>query len=172
MSRSTSNSPISPITTHAKSVNWQILVVDDSLTVLNVIAAILRRESLFAVTLELSHFRALEMVQQQPGTFDLNITDYRMPGMTGVALAKHLKAIRQEVPILSVTTTPYETRHNPDFVATIAKPFSPAELLHEVIYQCQVATTPSLLHAHAPPKANSAQKQSIADGTPQLAPIT
>lgn len=132
--------PDSPsLSTQARSAIWQILVVDDSLTVLNVIAAILRRESRLTVTLEQSPFRAEQLVADRPDAFDLILTDYRMPGMNGETLARHLKLIREDLPILSVTTTPDATRDNPDFTATLTKPFSPGELLHEVVYQCHVA---------------------------------
>lgn len=140
-----------PLSTQARSAIWQILVVDDSLTVLNVIAAILRREPRFTVTLEQSPFRAEQMVEEQPDAFDLILTDYRMPGMNGVTLARHLKLIREDLPILSVTTTPDATRDNPDFATTVAKPFNPGELLHEVVYQCHVAgrLTPDQDHSQS-----------------------
>lgn len=46
---------------------------------------------------------ALELFRSQPDQFDLVITDYTMPLMTGVALAKEILNIRPDAPIILCT---------------------------------------------------------------------
>ncbi|MCB2181709.1 MAG: cache domain-containing protein [Desulfobulbaceae bacterium] len=46
---------------------------------------------------------ALQAFQEDPGRFDLLITDYTMPKMTGIGLAREVKKIRPDLPILLCT---------------------------------------------------------------------
>ena len=46
---------------------------------------------------------ALDLFRRQPQHFDLIITDYTMPRMTGVDLAREMMKIRPDVPIILVT---------------------------------------------------------------------
>ncbi|OPY68171.1 MAG: Wide host range VirA protein [Syntrophorhabdaceae bacterium PtaU1.Bin034] len=46
---------------------------------------------------------ALDLFSKNPHAFDIVITDQTMPGMTGIELAKHLLAIRRDVPIILTT---------------------------------------------------------------------
>lgn len=43
---------------------------------------------------------ALQAFREQPGRFDLVLTDEKMPGMTGTALARAIRQIRAEIPIV------------------------------------------------------------------------
>ena len=57
----------------------------------------------YQVTTRTSSIEALELFRVQPDYFDLVITDYTMPNMTGGELAKHILAIRPEMPIILCT---------------------------------------------------------------------
>ena len=157
-------------TTHTKPSNWQVLVVDDSLAILNVVAAILRREKALVVTLEQSPYRALEIIEAQPEAYDLLLTDFRVPGMNGAELAAHTKAICPSLPVLAITTTPDAVRGNEDFASIMAKPFSSDELLHEILYHARLSRRPELEEATAShdPFSNSSQSSTI--GAPVPAP--
>ncbi|MFH1020092.1 MAG: PAS domain S-box protein, partial [Pseudomonadota bacterium] len=48
----------------------------------------------YQVTTRTSSIEALELFRSQPDNFDLVVTDYTMPNMTGGELAKHILAIR------------------------------------------------------------------------------
>jgi CheY-like chemotaxis protein len=50
-----------------------------------------------------SSIEALETFRQDPGDFDLVITDLTMPGMTGDQLARKLLEIREDIPIILYT---------------------------------------------------------------------
>ncbi len=46
---------------------------------------------------------ALDLFTRNPSGYDLVVTDFSMPGMTGTRLAKELKAVRRDVPIILVS---------------------------------------------------------------------
>jgi CheY-like chemotaxis protein len=47
--------------------------------------------------------RALERIRDDPGEFDLVITDMTMPDMQGTQLADHIKTLRPDLPVILVT---------------------------------------------------------------------
>jgi CheY-like chemotaxis protein len=57
----------------------------------------------YAVTLETDSRRALERFRERPREFDLVITDYLMPSMVGIELARALIGIRSDIPIILLT---------------------------------------------------------------------
>jgi CheY-like chemotaxis protein len=124
-------SPAAPKT--VGSTGFQILIVDDHASILNVITAILRRVPGLHLTVESSPLRALELIRSQPAHYDLLITDFRMPEMNGAQLATACRLVRPDLPVLAVTTTPVATLGNPNFSATLAKPFTPDELVRAVL---------------------------------------
>ena len=54
----------------------------------------------YEVTTETDALRAFDLFRADPGRYDLVITDYTMPQMTGIELAREMLAIRPEMPIL------------------------------------------------------------------------
>jgi YesN/AraC family two-component response regulator len=75
---------------------------------------------------------ALDIFKADPQKFDLVITDYTMPQMTGVELAKALVEVRPDIPIIlcsglneHITT---EQTAAPGIKAFIAKPSGRQEL--------------------------------------------
>jgi CheY-like chemotaxis protein len=51
----------------------------------------------------MSSLEALELFRSQPDAFDLVITDYTMPQMTGAGLAIEMLRIRADIPIVLCT---------------------------------------------------------------------
>jgi PAS domain S-box-containing protein len=76
-----------------------ILFVDDEVSL-----ARLGKEYLedfgYQVTQQTSSLAALQMVEADPESFDLVITDQTMPRLTGIELAKKLKDIAPELPVI------------------------------------------------------------------------
>ncbi|MEN8759962.1 MAG: response regulator [Desulfobacterales bacterium] len=82
--------------------NEQILLVDDE----EVLAAMGKQmlEHLgYRVTVRTGSSDALNTFQSQPQDFDLVISDRTMPRMTGFELAKRIKTIRPDIPIILCT---------------------------------------------------------------------
>jgi signal transduction histidine kinase/ActR/RegA family two-component response regulator len=71
---------------------------------------------------------ALDVIRSQGVKIDLVITDHAMPGMTGMELAKHIRQIRPDLPV--ILATGYADLRNGDDLALprLAKPYRQAEV--------------------------------------------
>lgn len=105
----------------------RVLVIDDERDVRQAIAMLLTEIMGFEVIQASDGPSALSIFK--PGEFDLVTTDYVMPGMTGDEVAKRLKEIQPDLPILMITAFPGEMkiRENPAD-ALIPKPFTMDQL--------------------------------------------
>ena len=79
-----------------------ILFVDDEPAIVEMNSMILKRLG-YKVTAATSSVEALALFTHTPQVFDLVITDVTMPELTGAELAKRLRAIRSDIPIILVT---------------------------------------------------------------------
>lgn len=80
----------------------RVLLVDDEPTIVLLAGSIL--ESLgYGVTATASSAEALELLTADPGGYDLLLTDYMMPKLTGIALARAVHGPRPDLPILMMT---------------------------------------------------------------------
>lgn len=75
------------------------LVVDDHAGALRINGALLSRLG-YTATLASSGPAALELLGQHEHGFDLLLTDVSMPGMSGLELARRVRAIRPSLPIV------------------------------------------------------------------------
>lgn len=80
----------------------RILFVDDEQLLAEMGRDMLERLG-YHVTMRTSSLGALETFQNQPGEFDLIVTDQTMPGMTGVDLARRMMQIRPDIPVILCT---------------------------------------------------------------------
>ena len=109
--------------------NRRILLVDDEPDILDVCQRILERDG-YQVETAPSGNAALEQVKQQ--SFDLLVTDIKMPGMDGLELVRAVKDIAPHLPCIVMTgfstmdTTLRALRLGVDEYVT--KPFAPEEL--------------------------------------------
>jgi len=106
-----------------------ILVVDDEVDIVNLVADILQDEG-YQVRSAFSGEMALAAIaQQQPA---LILMDMYMPQMTGIMLLEHLRASGiSTIPVVLMTASPRaaETLSNMDLVDYLAKPFDIDQLL-------------------------------------------
>lgn len=79
-----------------------LLFVDDEATVAEIGSETLKRLG-YRVTTRTSGIEALELFRVKPGEFDLIITDYTMPNMTGADLAVEILRIRPDIPVILCT---------------------------------------------------------------------
>ncbi len=80
----------------------RILLVDDEQSVIEMETAIFERLG-YDVTPETDSLRALEIFRSRSGEFDLIITDYTMPNLTGTDLSKEIRRIQPDMPIILCT---------------------------------------------------------------------
>ena len=77
----------------------RLLYVDDDEVMGLMVQSLLRREG-YDVTSMLSPVQALARLQEDPAAFDLVISDFNMPEMSGVELAARLRVLRPALPVL------------------------------------------------------------------------
>jgi CheY-like chemotaxis protein len=76
-----------------------VLFVDDEQSMVRVIKVMLERLG-YTVKVRTNSLEALEVFRSNPDEFDLLITDQTMPHMTGSELAREIRHIRQDIPII------------------------------------------------------------------------
>ncbi|HUR63883.1 MAG TPA: response regulator [Candidatus Thermoplasmatota archaeon] len=109
-----------------------ILIVDDDLDVLLPLSDALRNLIPGArIYPAESGAEALQYLCDHP--VDLVVTDYRMPGLSGIDLVKILRRAKKSPPVILMTGHPsaglaYRATHETHFSALLAKPFD-AEVL-------------------------------------------
>jgi CheY-like chemotaxis protein len=128
--------PPTPATAESTPTAARILVVDDDAAVRALEALILKRSG-FAVDTAFdgsSAWRALLL-----GSYDLLVTDYLMPGISGLALVRQLRVVDMELPVVLVSGTMQaldtaRLRRDPwtRIHAFVRKPFLVAEFLEAV----------------------------------------
>lgn len=101
----TIESEVSPVAEREANLprgNDRILLVDDEKAAVDAIQPMLENLG-YKVTARTSSVECLEAFRNNPGGFDIVITDMTMPNMTGKDLAKELMAIRPDIPIILCT---------------------------------------------------------------------
>jgi CheY-like chemotaxis protein len=124
---------------------YTILVVDDDPLVLTIAAEMLQDLGHTAVE-AISGRQALEILRAGAQA-DMVITDYSMPGMTGVRLAAELQRLRPRLPVVLATGYAERAEVMDSGLPVIAKPFDQAALA-KVVTQWLTA---SINHAQVIP---------------------
>ena len=83
-----------------------MLYIDDDEALVRLVTRMLERSG-YRVTGYTKSADALQAVRADPGRFDLMVTDYNMPGMSGLDVAREVSRIRPDLPI--VVTSGYIT---------------------------------------------------------------
>jgi PAS domain S-box-containing protein len=108
-----------------------VLVVDDSPAVVETLVAMLE-DAGAEVGPCLDARDAVTAIKDDPGAWDMVITDYDMPGMNGAELARAARRVRPDLPILLLTALPrIHKLHQKQvglFDGVLGKPASTAQL--------------------------------------------
>ena len=111
----------------------EILVVDDDTTMLELIRHILEREGIVAHCVS-SGAEALEKITQ--GTYSLMITDYNMPGLDGLELARKGQELAPQMPIIMNTgdLSPSLARlaREIGIAKVMSKPYLPRDMMESI----------------------------------------
>jgi len=90
----------------------------------------------YEVVTETSSRAAFALFVRQPDRFDLVITDMTMPGMTGDRLAKEMRRIRPDIPVILCTGFSHHLNEEEakaiGICAFLMKPFALQELAETV----------------------------------------
>jgi two-component system response regulator VanR len=106
-----------------------ILVIDDEKGVLGVIQEALTR---FGHIVEIA-FDGIEGIKKfDDGSYDMVITDLRMPRLDGRGVVRHIRnSRRHSIPVLGISGTPWQTQDS-GFDAVLSKPFPLRDLVEWV----------------------------------------
>ncbi len=74
-------------------------MVDDDESLVYLVERLLKRRG-YRVSAHTRQEEALQALRADPAAFDLVLTDYNMPGMSGLDVARELRAIRPELPVV------------------------------------------------------------------------
>jgi len=80
--------------------NIKILLVDDDDSLRDMLSIVLKKEGYDVVSLE-NAMLALKILKKR--SFDLIISDIKMPGVSGIKLLSKIKSINNEIPIIMIT---------------------------------------------------------------------
>jgi CheY-like chemotaxis protein len=110
----------------------RILYVDDEESLLVAGKGLLERYG-HTVTVKTDGAEALAAFREDPDAFDVVITDQTMPRLTGTQLARELRELRPELPVVITTgyseTIDSESARDLGAAAYLAKPFGARELV-------------------------------------------
>ncbi|MEQ1955158.1 response regulator [Mesorhizobium yinganensis] len=113
----------------------EILLVDDSESLREITAAMLRDRG-FKVLAAAGGAEALASIERDPDRFDLIITDFAMPLLSGLDVVRYARNLRPGWPAIIISGYADETemKERPDDVPLLGKPY-PDEALVDVILQ-------------------------------------
>lgn len=141
--------PIKPLTSHISTLtaqnsakeesvsinSKQILLVDDDQSILA-----LAKRKLTGLGYQVADFNdcneALNTFQKTPDKFDVVISDFNMPSMTGTQLASQVQAISPNKPVIIITGVPEQVEAGPDvtkIASVVSKPIAFSELHQEIV---------------------------------------
>jgi len=126
--------------TEAGVSKLRILVVDDEPSVGDVVGMLLRFDG---HEVEATHSGKEALALLQRNRFDLIITDFAMPGMTGDQLATAIKAANPDQPIVMITGHAGMLPRRPSVDFVVGKPFQ-LEDLREAIAAVRPKTAPAV----------------------------
>ncbi len=89
----------------ARDAGNRILVIDDDRAVARYLEAMLVRHG-YVATVAHTSSEALERVMANPNAFDLVITDQLMPQITGLELARDIRDVRADLPVILCSGNP------------------------------------------------------------------
>ena len=107
-----------------------MLLVDDEELVRRGTAEMLA-DAGYVVQQAASGHEALALLAKDP-QLKLLITDYAMPGMTGIELAQHASQLRPALPVLMITGFADMDGHTIGELPRLAKPFRQTELVDAI----------------------------------------
>ncbi len=112
-----------------------ILVAEDDAAVRRLVVSVLQSQG-YDVLAGCSGPEARRLFDDNDGAVDLLVTDVVMPGMSGAQLARHLREVRQGLPVLFISGYTGDVLDDHGLgdgsARLLYKPFTPDELLREV----------------------------------------
>ncbi|MFH1616110.1 MAG: response regulator [Planctomycetota bacterium] len=113
----------------------KILVIDDEIHIVHVVSVKFRNNGYSVITAENGDDGYSLACREKP---DIIVTDFQMPGMTGLEFVEKLRVNKKtlDIPVIMLTARGFavadEEKEHLHINGVLSKPFSPRELLHAV----------------------------------------
>ena len=121
----------------------RILVVDDEPALCELVARMLRNEG-YEVVKACDGQAGWELVGIAAESFDLVVTDSRMPGLSGIEFIQRLREHNPTLPIIHISGSHIDTIYDlPSDVRTLFKPFDLPQLIPSVRSLLAARTSPT-----------------------------
>ena len=106
-----------------------ILVIDDETGILQIIRQVLTK---CGYSVETAADGREGIRKFDDGSFDIVITDIRMPGLDGNGVVEHIRrSDRQSIPVIAISATPWLMENN-HFDQVLPKPFPLQDLVETI----------------------------------------
>lgn len=116
--------------------NLRVLLVEDDMFAQRLAASVLRQLGMNNLTIVKDGRAAIDLLGETELQFDLIISDWNMPNVTGLDLLKHVRRTWENMPFLMLTGNANEdfviTARNNRVDAYVIKPFSAAQLQQKI----------------------------------------
>lgn len=116
--------------------NLRVLLVEDDMFAQRLAASVLRQLGINNLTIVKDGKAAIDLLGETELQFDLIISDWNMPHVTGLDLLKHVRRTWENMPFLMLTGNANEdfviTARNNRVDAYVIKPFSAAQLQQKI----------------------------------------
>jgi len=116
--------------------NLRVLLVEDDMFAQRLAASVLRQLGVKYLTIVKDGRAAIELLGETELQFDLVISDWNMPHVTGLDLLKHVRKTWENMPFLMLTGNANEEfvieARNNRVDAYVIKPFSAAQLQQKI----------------------------------------
>jgi two-component system nitrogen regulation response regulator GlnG len=124
---------VSPESNRSKGVARRILLVDDDIDLVDTLVRLLGRQGYTCRVASSGDDGILAMEAESP---DVVVTDLRMPGMDGLAVARHARQHRPPIPVILMTayatSETYQDVRRMGGTTYVTKPFASADLVDAV----------------------------------------
>jgi CheY-like chemotaxis protein len=119
----------------------KVLVADDEIHIIHVVTIKLRNNGFEVIAAENGDKAFTMACKEKP---DIIVTDFQMPGMTGLELVRKLRQYEttKDIPVIMLTARGFavedKEREELEISELLSKPFSPRELLRsieDILYQ-------------------------------------
>ncbi len=131
-SRAATSTALLPVTAR----DLRIAIVDDERSIAHLIAEILEMRGFRCVQFE-SSLQALGALMAEPGHYDLVVTDFGMPDLTGEELIAEMRAAGHDHPAVLCSGTPgvldEDRARQLDIYCVLPKPLTPEQLVNAVV---------------------------------------
>jgi CheY-like chemotaxis protein len=141
---------MSPAVPFTAARDLQVAIVDDERSIAHLIAEILETRGFRCVQFENS-VQALGALLAEPTQYDLVITDFGMPDLTGEELVAELRAAGRDLPAVLCSGTPgvlnEDRARQLDIHCVLPKPLTPEQLVNAVAAAVRCDSGPSATDA-------------------------